>query len=95
MDEVLEFCKRVLLDYTLAAQAAAEVEAAGPSDRLARLAAAGRACRERADQVPPFVMPATDDPASERDAHSRVEIDTLLGDYPQKPQKPQGGKKKR
>jgi hypothetical protein len=53
VDEVLEFCRRVLLDPTLAADAAEEVAAGGAPDRLARLAAAGHACRERAGRAAP------------------------------------------
>jgi DNA-directed RNA polymerase specialized sigma24 family protein len=56
VDEVLEFCRRVLLDETLASEAAAEVAALDQPDRLARLAAAGRACRERGNRVPPAAL---------------------------------------
>ena len=52
MDEVLEFCRRVLLDPALASEAAAEVAALEQPDRLTRLAAAGRACRERFAKAP-------------------------------------------
>jgi hypothetical protein len=52
MDEVLSFCLRVLIDPPLALQAAESVRAEGPMDRLDALAAAGRACRERAPQGP-------------------------------------------
>ena len=55
MDELLEFCRRVLIDPELAAQAAgsARASAEDAGDRLALLAAAGRACRERAGLVGP------------------------------------------
>ena len=53
MDEVLEFCRRVLLDPALAADAADEVAAGRHPDRLTRFAAAGQACRERAGRVAP------------------------------------------
>jgi hypothetical protein len=55
VDEVLEFCRRVLLDPTLAAEVADGVAAGQHPDRLTRLAAAGRACRERAHAIPPYV----------------------------------------
>jgi hypothetical protein len=42
----------VLIEPVLAAEAAAAVSAALPGDRLDALAAAGRACRERASRVP-------------------------------------------
>ncbi len=65
MDEVLEFCRRMLIDPELAAQAAAvaRASAADAGDRLALLAAAGRACRERAGGVgtPPPVNGAAPD----------------------------------
>ncbi|HWF53495.1 MAG TPA: sigma factor-like helix-turn-helix DNA-binding protein [Solirubrobacteraceae bacterium] len=51
MDEVLQFCTRVLIDPALAAEAHAAALAESPNDRLTALAAAGRACRERATLV--------------------------------------------
>ena len=53
MDEVLEFCRRVLLDDALAADAATEVAGMEQPERLARLTAAGRACRARGQRVEP------------------------------------------
>jgi DNA-directed RNA polymerase specialized sigma24 family protein len=52
MDEALRFCARVLIDPALAREAAEAAHAAAPDDRLALLAAAGVACRERVSQLP-------------------------------------------
>ncbi|MHB8695405.1 MAG: sigma factor-like helix-turn-helix DNA-binding protein [Solirubrobacteraceae bacterium] len=58
MDDVLEFCRRVLIEPSLAGEAAeavaaqAQAQAHAPGNRLDALAAAGRACRERASRVP-------------------------------------------
>jgi hypothetical protein len=52
VDELLQFCTRVLLDPDLAAEAAAQARAGGAEGRLAALAAAGRACREHAPHPP-------------------------------------------
>jgi hypothetical protein len=49
MDEVLELCRRVLGDEGAAEEAAAVAMSAPTSDRIERLAAATRACRDRAD----------------------------------------------
>lgn len=51
MDEVEQFCRRVLIDPALAAEALEEARRAGAEDRLAALAAAGRACRARTESV--------------------------------------------
>ena len=48
----------MLLDPTLAAEAADEVAAGQHEDRLARLAAAGRACRDRVRDAPPVLVAA-------------------------------------
>lgn len=53
MDEVLEFCRRVLIDPELALEAAEAAREQGSGDRVAMLAAAGRACRERAGRIAP------------------------------------------
>jgi DNA-directed RNA polymerase specialized sigma24 family protein len=50
MDEVQEFCLRVLGDPGLAAEASAQALAEPAADRIATLAAAARACRERAER---------------------------------------------
>jgi hypothetical protein len=49
MDEVLELCRRVLGDGDLAEEATAVAYSEPTSDRIAQLALAARACRERAD----------------------------------------------
>jgi Sigma-70, region 4 len=49
VDEVLEFCRRVLGSPELAQAAAAQARANSSDDRLAQLAHASRACRERTD----------------------------------------------
>ena len=49
MDEVLELCRRVLGDGDEAEQAAAAARAEHTNDRIALLAAAARACRERTE----------------------------------------------
>ncbi len=49
VDEVLEFCRRVLGSPELAQAAAAQARANSSADRLAQLAHASRACRERAE----------------------------------------------
>jgi Sigma-70, region 4 len=49
VDEVLEFCRRVLGSPELARAAAAQARANSSADRLAQLAHASRACRERAE----------------------------------------------
>jgi hypothetical protein len=65
MDEVLELCRRVLGDEGRADEAAAVAGAASTatSDRIARLAAAARACRDRAEPEnggAPAPAPATE-----------------------------------
>jgi DNA-directed RNA polymerase specialized sigma24 family protein len=49
VDEVLEFCRRVLGSPELAQAAAARAQANSSADRLAQLAHAARGCRERAE----------------------------------------------
>ena len=49
MDEVQELCRRVLGAGVGAGEAAAQTRSEAGSDRIALLAAAARACRERAD----------------------------------------------
>ncbi len=51
MDEVEQFCRRVLIDPALAAEAIDEARSVGADERLTALAAAGRACRARAELV--------------------------------------------
>jgi DNA-directed RNA polymerase specialized sigma24 family protein len=51
MDEVQEFCVRVLGDPELAAEAAALARSEAGADRMRTLAAAARACRELADRA--------------------------------------------
>ncbi len=73
MDEVLELCRRVLGDEGRADEAAAIAAAAASNDRIARLAAAARACRDRAESEnggAPTPAPATD-PAGLSEAVAR------------------------
>ena len=59
MDEVLDFCVRVLGPGGAAVDAASEARAADGADRAQQLAAAARACRARAEHVePPDDAPA-------------------------------------
>jgi hypothetical protein len=51
VDEVEQFCSRVLADPALAAEAVSEARASDAGERLGALAAAGRACRARAALV--------------------------------------------
>jgi len=60
MDEVHEFCRRMLGGAALADEAAAQARAANGSDRIALLTAAAAACRERAEQRD-GIPPADDD----------------------------------
>ncbi len=64
MDEVLELCRRVLGDGELAEQAAAAANSEQTSDRIALLALAARACRERADAENGSATPAPSDEAA-------------------------------
>jgi hypothetical protein len=58
VDEVLEFCRRVLGSPELAQAAAAQARANSSADRLAQLAHAARGCRERAElAAPPALEP--------------------------------------
>jgi hypothetical protein len=52
VDEVQEFCRRVIGPGARADAAAEQAHAEGHRDRIAMLAAAARACRERADEAP-------------------------------------------
>jgi hypothetical protein len=61
MDEVQEYCVRVLGSGDAAAQAAAQADAAGSDDRIERLMIAVAACRERGEPTKP-------DPPREIDA---------------------------
>jgi DNA-directed RNA polymerase specialized sigma24 family protein len=51
MDDVLEFCRRVLCSDELAAEAAAEARAEAAADRVAQLTAASQACRDRIEMI--------------------------------------------
>jgi hypothetical protein len=51
MDEVQQFCLRVLGDPELANEATTVARSDGGGERIATLAAAARACRERAEQA--------------------------------------------
>jgi hypothetical protein len=78
VDELLHFCARVLVDPALAAEASAQARASGAEDRLAALAAAGRACRERAPHPPaagnggPVRRPGSTDAAGSLDLAAAV-----------------------
>jgi hypothetical protein len=62
VDEVLEFCRRVLGDGAPASEAAHEAMSQGKASRLDQLAAAARACRARAEHAaePPGEPPTTE-----------------------------------
>jgi hypothetical protein len=60
MDEVHDFCVRVLGFGDAAAEVAREVTADGGRDRVELLAAAARACRARPDSEPVVEVPADD-----------------------------------
>jgi Sigma-70, region 4 len=58
MDEMQEFCLRVLGDPELAAEAAGKARGGAGSDRIETLAAAARACRELAERAGQPPQPA-------------------------------------
>jgi hypothetical protein len=73
VDEVLELCRRVLGDEARADEAAAVAARTATGDRIARLAAAARACRDQAEREnagPAAPAPATD-PAGLSEAVAR------------------------
>jgi DNA-directed RNA polymerase specialized sigma24 family protein len=57
VDEVQEFCRRVLGAVPEADEAAAQARGESAADRVALLAAAARACRERAERQAPRALP--------------------------------------
>ncbi len=64
MDEVREFCRRVLGADAPADEAAQEALASGAAERLDLLAAAARACRARAEATAPYSPPVAGDGAA-------------------------------
>jgi RNA polymerase sigma factor (sigma-70 family) len=74
MDEVQEFCLRVVGDPELAEEAVARARAEPGADRIALLGAAARACRDRANGAPPADQPeqtASDEGGSLAEAVAR------------------------
>lgn len=73
VDEVLEFCRRVLVSGAAAEVVAAQTQANSADERLARLAQASRACRERdeAASAPDGPAAATSAPGGLTEAVTR------------------------
>jgi RNA polymerase sigma factor (sigma-70 family) len=83
MDELLELCRRVLGDGERAEEAAAAAAAAPTDDRIELLAAAARACRERAEENGAAAPVAVGEPAGLADAVAR-ELATATARLPER-----------